>query len=57
MKTFFTRLANDESGITAIEYGVLAAAIAAGIATLVGDSATDGTLLNALSTKFGNILS
>ena len=31
MKTFFARFANDESGATAIEYGLIAALIGVGI--------------------------
>jgi pilus assembly protein Flp/PilA len=49
MKTLFARFANDESGATAIEYGLIATLIAVAIiagATLVG---------NQLGTTFGFI--
>jgi pilus assembly protein Flp/PilA len=35
MKTLFTRFAQDESGATAIEYGLIAALISVGIITAV----------------------
>jgi pilus assembly protein Flp/PilA len=35
MKTLVTRFANDESGATAIEYGLIAAGISVAIATIV----------------------
>ena len=44
MKNLFTRFAKDESGVTAIEYGLIAALIA--VAIIVGASAL-GTSLNA----------
>jgi pilus assembly protein Flp/PilA len=40
MKTLFTRFAKDESGATAIEYGLIAALISVSLvagATIVGD--------------------
>jgi len=49
MKTLFARFAKDESGVTAIEYGLIAALIGVVIiagATLVGSS---------LNTKFTDI--
>ena len=52
MKTLFTRFAKDESGATAIEYGLIATLI--GVAIIVGAGAL-GTKLNstfeAVSTK------
>ena len=44
MKTFLKRLASDESGVTAIEYGLIAALIAVviiGAITAVGTSLED----------------
>ena len=49
MKTLFTRFAKDESGATAIEYGLIATLIA--VAIIIGATAV-GTQLN---TTFGNI--
>jgi len=49
MKNLFTRFMNDESGATAIEYGLIAGLIAVAIitgATSIGDS---------LDTMFGDI--
>lgn len=43
MKTLVKRFASDESGATAIEYGMIAALIAVAIITVVG---TIGTKLN-----------
>ena len=43
MKTLFARFANDESGATAIEYGLIATLI--GVAIILGASAL-GTKLN-----------
>ena len=52
MKTLFSRFAKDESGATAIEYGLIATLIA--VAIIVGATAV-GTQLNAtfqaISTK------
>jgi pilus assembly protein Flp/PilA len=45
MKTLFTRFAKDESGATAIEYGLIATLI--GVAIIVGATAL-GTNLNTL---------
>ncbi len=47
MKTFFARFAHDESGATAIEYGLIAALI--GVAIVAGASAV-GDSLNTLFT-------
>jgi len=48
MSKFFTRFLNDESGATAIEYGLIAALIAAVIVTAV---TSVGTKLNATFTS------
>ncbi len=51
----FSRFVKDESGATAIEYGLIAALIAVGIigaATLVGDEITN--TFNAVSTEMQN---
>ena len=44
-----TRLWNDDQGATAVEYGLIVAAIAGVIVTVVG------TLGKTLSTKFSNV--
>jgi pilus assembly protein Flp/PilA len=49
MNKFFTRFAKDESGATAIEYGLIAALIAVVIISGAG------ALGNALNTKFQTI--
>ncbi len=52
MKTFFARFAQDESGATAIEYGLIAALIGVAIvgsARLVGTNLT--TLFGTISTE------
>jgi pilus assembly protein Flp/PilA len=49
MNKFFTSFAKDESGATAIEYGLIAALIA--VVIIAGAQA----LGNALNTKFSNI--
>jgi pilus assembly protein Flp/PilA len=51
MKNLIARFAKDESGATAIEYGLIAAGIALAIITVVNSL---GTTLNA---KFGSISS
>jgi pilus assembly protein Flp/PilA len=50
MKTLFTRFAKDESGATAIEYGLIATLI--GVAIIVGAGLV-GTNLNALFNAIG----
>ena len=54
MKTLVSRFVKDESGATAIEYGLIAAlisvALIAGATTLGGNI---GNTFNALSTKMG----
>ena len=49
MKTLMTRFAKDESGATAIEYGLIATLI--GVAIIVGA----GTLGNKLNSVFSDI--
>ena len=49
MRTLFSRFAQDKSGATAIEYGLIAAGIAVAIVTAVG---LVGTQLNTL---FGTV--
>jgi pilus assembly protein Flp/PilA len=49
MKTLFSRFVKDESGATAIEYGLIAAIIGVGII------ASLGTVKDALNTKFNAI--
>ena len=49
MKTLFTRFAKDESGATAIEYGLIAALVAVGIIAALN------TLRGSLQTIFGDI--
>jgi len=54
MKEFVNRLINDESGVTAIEYGLIAAGIGVGILTVVN---TIGGSLNSLFKTVANDLS
>jgi pilus assembly protein Flp/PilA len=49
MKSILTRFANDESGATAIEYGLIAAIVGVGIIAGLGQ-VKDG-----LNTLFGNV--
>ncbi len=52
MKSLFTRFAKDESGATAIEYGLIATLI--GVAIIVGARAVGtslNTVFNSISTK------
>ena len=51
MKSLFTRFAKDESGATAIEYGLIAAGISVAIITVVNG------LGSKLSTTFSNVTS
>lgn len=44
----------DESGVTAIEYGILAAAMAAAVGVIFG---SDGVFISALREKFQDIAS
>jgi pilus assembly protein Flp/PilA len=50
MKAILTRFADDESGATAIEYGLIAAIVAVGI--IVGL----GNLRDGLNTLFNNVV-
>jgi len=49
MSKLFARFLNDESGATAVEYGLIVALIAAGIITIVG------TLGDQITTAFTNV--
>lgn len=54
MKTFISRFAKDESGVTAIEYGLIAGLVAVviiGAVTLIGTNLTGkfNTVANALT--------
>lgn len=49
MKNLFSRFANDESGATAIEYGLIAAIVGVGLIAALG------TLKDNLSTTFTNV--
>jgi len=49
MHAFFTRLIKDESGVTAIEYGLIAALIAVAAVTIMGTVGTN------LSTTFSKV--
>jgi len=57
MTQIVTRFMNDESGVTAIEYGLLAAAMAAGVSALVGDTSNADSMLGRLKGKFDGVLS
>ena len=56
MSTMIKSFVNDESDVTAIEYGLLAAAMATGVATLVGDADTATSMLGRLKAKFDLVL-
>jgi len=53
MRTFFTKLIRDESGVTAIEYGLIAALIAVAAVTIMG---TVGTNLSSTFNTVANKL-
>ncbi|MFO1187398.1 MAG: Flp family type IVb pilin [Alphaproteobacteria bacterium] len=53
MNKFLARFVKDESGVTAMEYGMIAALIAVAILTALG---TIGTQLNTTFTKIGTSL-
>ena len=53
MKALVTKFVNDNTGATAIEYGLIAAGISVAIVTVVG---TVGTKLNATFTTIANAL-
>lgn len=52
LKPALKRFLNDESGVTAIEYGILAAAMAAAVGVIFG---SDGAFITALRNKFEQI--
>jgi pilus assembly protein Flp/PilA len=54
MPASFKQFLCDESGVTAIEYGILAAAMAAAVGVIFG---TDGAFISALRAKFTSIAS
>ena len=56
MSQIVKRFIDDESGVTAIEYGLLAAAMAAGVAGLVGTTGDATSMLGRLKAKFDNVL-
>ncbi len=51
MRAFFTKLLKDESGVTAIEYGLIAALIAVAAVTIMGTVGTN------LTTTFSKVAS
>jgi pilus assembly protein Flp/PilA len=53
MRAFFTKLIRDESGVTAIEYGLIAALIAVAAVTIMG---TVGTNLSSTFNTVANKL-
>ncbi|WP_070968914.1 Flp family type IVb pilin [Vibrio sonorensis] len=53
VSTLLKRYFKDESGATAIEYGILAAGLAAGILAIFG---SDGLFITALKDKFQTII-
>lgn len=53
MRAFFTKLLQNESGVTAIEYGLIAALIAVAAVTVMG---TVGTNLSGTFTTIANKL-
>lgn len=56
MRNIVKKFAADESGVTAIEYGLLAAALAAGVTALVGTTGDATSMLGQLKAKFDGIL-
>ncbi len=52
MKDNLKRFLSDERGVTAIEYGILAAAMAAAIGVIFG---SDGVFVTALKDRFSSI--
>ena len=50
------KFSQDESGVTAIEYGLLAAAMAAGVAALAGTTDDATSMLGRLKGKFDEVL-
>ncbi len=56
MTSMIKSFINDESGVTAIEYGLLAAAMAVGVAALVGTTGDANSMLGRLKAKFDAVL-
>ena len=56
MKNLIIAFFEDESGVTAIEYGLLAAAMAAGVAALAGTTDDATSMLGRLKGKFDEVL-
>jgi len=56
MSEIVKRFIDDESGVTAIEYGLLAAAMAAGVAALAGTTDDATSMLGRLKGKFDEVL-
>ena len=56
MLSMFKTFIEDESGVTAIEYGLLAAAMAAGVAALAGTTDDATSMLGRLKGKFDEVL-
>ncbi len=55
MKTLFSRFVSDESGATAIEYGLIAALVAVAIITALTTLGTDlGSIFGKVSTELQN---
>jgi pilus assembly protein Flp/PilA len=54
MNTFIARFVKDESGVTAMEYGMIAALVAVAILTALG---TVGSQLNTTFGRIGSALS
>lgn len=54
MSSRLQQFLRDESGVTAIEYGILAAAMAAAVGVIFG---SDGAFVSALREKFKSIAS
>lgn len=52
MRTSLKAFLRDESGVTAIEYGILAASMAAAIGVIFG---SDGAFISALNSRFETI--
>lgn len=57
MTNLIKKFCDDDSGVTAIEYGLLAAAMAAGVATLMGTTDDSNSMLGRLKGKFDGVLS
>jgi pilus assembly protein Flp/PilA len=55
MVTFFTRLIRDESGVTAIEYGLITALIVVGSMVALNSVNLSLNLANTFSTVAGNL--